>query len=149
MIAAHPAWLEYYPELPNAQVVELQKNADAALLPSWAETYGLSVIEAQACGCPVITTDIRAFPEINNENIGWLIQVPKNNLGEALYTTAEERAVLSRQIQAGLEDTIRAIMADPAIVSIKGNAAVARVRAEHDPQRYGETLRTIYEQAAG
>ncbi len=149
VIAAHPAWLEYYPELPNAQVVELQKNADAALLPSWAETYGLSIIEAQACGCPVITTDIRAFPEINNENIGWLIQVPKNNLGEALYTTAEERAVLSRQIQAGLEDTIRAIMADPAIVSIKGNAAVARVRAEHDPQRYGETLRTIYEQAAG
>jgi len=73
-------WIEYYPQLPNAEVLELLKRADVGLLPSYADTYGLSVLEAQACGKPVITTDIRALPEINPETAGWLIKVPKKRI---------------------------------------------------------------------
>jgi len=48
-----------------------------ALLPTCAETHGDVVLEAQANGCPVITTDIRTLPEINPSEIGYLIEVPK------------------------------------------------------------------------
>ncbi len=144
IISAKPEWLEYYEELPNAAVLELLKNADVGLLPTWADTYGLSVLEAQASGCPVITTDVRALPEINNNRIGWLIRVPKDELGEAIYTTAEDRQELSQTIEAGLESIIRSILADPGSIAQKGQAALERIRAEHDPQVYAEGLRQIY-----
>ena len=137
-------WIEWYPQLPNAEVLELLKRTDVGLLPSYADTYGLSVLEAQACGKPVITTDIRALPEINPETAGWLIKVPKNELGEALYITPEERAELSNAIQTGLEAIVRSIVEDPDQIAVKGAAALARIRQQHDPQMYAEALRQIY-----
>ena len=147
VIAEKPQWLEYYNELPNLEVLDLLKNADVGLLPTWADTYGLSVLEAQAAGCPVITTDVRALPEINNNRVGWLIRVPKDALGEAVYTTAEDREVLSQVIEAGLENIIRSIAADPSMIAVKGQAALERIRAEHDPQAYADKLRQIYHNA--
>ncbi|MBI2392897.1 MAG: glycosyltransferase family 4 protein [Deltaproteobacteria bacterium] len=32
--------------------------------PSWIEGFGLPVAEAMACGCPVITSDVSAMPEV-------------------------------------------------------------------------------------
>lgn len=128
-------------------MLDLLKNADVGLLPTWADTYGLSVLEAQAAGCPVITTDVRALPEINNNRVGWLIRVPKDALGEAVYTTAEDREVLSQVIEAGLENIIRSIAADPSMIAVKGQAALERIRAEHDPQAYADKLRQIYHNA--
>ena len=31
--------------------------------PSLNETFGLPILEAMACGCPVVTSDISAMPE--------------------------------------------------------------------------------------
>lgn len=144
-IAENADWIEYYPQLPNAEVLERMKQTDVGLLPSYADTYGLSVLEAQACGKPVITTDIRALPEINSEQVGWLIKVPKNDLGEALYTTPEERAELSHAIQAGLEEIIRRIADEPNQIAAKGAAALQRIRQEHDPLAYADALRKVYQ----
>ena len=147
VIAGKPEWLEYYHEMPNADVLELLKNADVGLLPTWADTYGLSVLEAQAAGCPVITTDVRALPEINNSRVGWLIHVPKDVLGEAVYRTVEERLELSQIIEEGLKNVIRSIVEDPSSIAIKGQAAINQIREQHDPQTYAEKLRQIYRAA--
>jgi len=147
IIASKPKWLEYYEELPNSEVLNLLKNADVGLLPTWADTYGLSVLEAQACGCPVITTDVRALPEINNNRVGWLIRVPKDELGEAFYATGEDRQRLSQEIQNGLESIIRSIVAEPVMIALKGQAALERIRTEHNPETYAERLRQIYQAA--
>lgn len=143
-IAENEDWIEYYPELPNADTLALMRAADVGLLPSYADTYGFSVLELQACGLPVITTDIRAFPEINNPAVGWLIKVPKNALGEALYTTAEEREALSQSIRSDLAQIVRDIAADPAQIAVKGTAALERIRKEHDPAAYADALRQVY-----
>lgn len=147
IIAEKPDWLEYHEELPYPEVLALLKDTDVGLLPTWADTYGLSVLEAQASGCPVITTDVRALPEINNNRIGWLIRVPKDELGEAIYATAEDREKLSQEIETGLENTIRSIVAEPSIIALKGQAALERIRLEHDPQVYVDKLRQIYQAA--
>ena len=143
-IAENSDWIEYYSELPNADTLTLMRAADVGLLPSYADTYGFSVLELQACGLPVITTDIRAFPEINNPAVGWLIKVPKNALGEALYTTAEEREALSQSIRSDLAQIVRDIAADPAQIAVKGTAALERIRKEHDPAAYADALRQVY-----
>lgn len=143
-IAENADWIEYYPALPNADTLALMRTADVGMLPSYADTYGFSVLEAQASGLPVITTDIRALPEVNNPTVGWLIKVPKNALGEALYATVEEREVLSQSIRAGLEQSVRHIAADPGQIVVKGAAALDRIRKEHDPAAYADALRQIY-----
>ena len=146
-IAENVDWIEHYQDLPNNETLELIKSCDVGLLPTWADTYGLSVLESQACGCPVITTDIRALPEINNTDVGWLIRVPKNDLGEALYSTPEEREHLSQHIQAGLEAIIRSICADPSVIFNKGVKSLERIREMHDPDTYAQKLREIYQKA--
>ena len=147
IIAEKPDWLEYYDGLTNSEVLELLKRVDVGLLPTWADTYGLSVLEAQASGCPVITTDVRALPEINNNRVGWLIKVPKDELGEAIYATEEDRRELSQIIQEGLENSIRKIVTDPSVIAQKGQAALDRIRTEHDPQAYADKLRQVYQSA--
>lgn len=146
-IEANSDWIEHHSAIPNHEVLELQKSCDIGLLPTYADTFGLSVLESQATGCPVITTDVRALPEMNNTEVGWLINVPKNELGEAFYQTAEERAILSERIQSGLEHIIRGIAQDPDIIAKKGRAALQKIKDQHDPVRYSEALRKIYEQA--
>jgi glycosyltransferase involved in cell wall biosynthesis len=42
---------------PTARVIELFALADAAVLPSRTETWGVVVNEALACGCPVVVSD--------------------------------------------------------------------------------------------
>ncbi len=87
------------------------------------------------------------MPEMNNDKVGWLIKVPKNQLGEALYTRPDQRMELSKTIEIGLEETVCGIIANPAIVAAKGNAAIAKIRTDHDPQRYAESLRQLYSRA--
>ena len=74
-------WIEYHSFLPNPEAMELLKRCHVALLPTWADSYGYTLLEFQAAGCPVISTNVRAMPEINNDSVGWMIDIPKNNLG--------------------------------------------------------------------
>jgi glycosyltransferase involved in cell wall biosynthesis len=95
----------------------------------------------------VISTDVRALPEINDPECGWIIEVPRNRLGEALYTTEADRNSLSRRIEAGLEGVLRTILSNPESIRLKGEKSLERVRRDHDPRRHGAELTRIYERA--
>ena len=66
--------------MPTAGVARLMAGARALLMPSFAEGYGLPVVEARAAGAPVIAADIPVFREIVPEatfrppldGLGWL-----------------------------------------------------------------------------
>jgi glycosyltransferase involved in cell wall biosynthesis len=46
---------------------ELYSGAHALLFPSFCEGFGWPILEAQACGCPVITADNTSLPEVAGE----------------------------------------------------------------------------------
>jgi glycosyltransferase involved in cell wall biosynthesis len=50
--------------LPNKVIEAAYSAATALLFPSHAEGFGWPIVEAQACGCPVITTDDSPMNEI-------------------------------------------------------------------------------------
>jgi len=57
-------------------VEDILSIADLFLMPSETESFGLAALEAMACECPVISTDVGGFPEINIEGkTGYLTQV--------------------------------------------------------------------------
>jgi len=48
----------------DAQLVTLYKNAKCFVLPSFEEGFGLPILEAMACECPVVCSNIEALKEI-------------------------------------------------------------------------------------
>jgi glycosyltransferase involved in cell wall biosynthesis len=45
------------------ETVNFYQAADVFVYPSLNETFGLPILEAMACGCPVVTSDTSAMPE--------------------------------------------------------------------------------------
>ena len=52
-------------------------SADVLILPSFSESFGLVLIEALACGKPVIGSDVGGITEIINDNVGMLVNPKK------------------------------------------------------------------------
>jgi glycosyltransferase involved in cell wall biosynthesis len=49
--------------VPHHDTLPFYRAADAFVYPSHNETFGLPILEAMACGCPVVTSDRSAMPE--------------------------------------------------------------------------------------
>lgn len=46
------------------ELVALYKNANVFVIPSFEEGFGIPLLEAMACGCPVVSSNAGALPEI-------------------------------------------------------------------------------------
>lgn len=49
--------------VPLEETVHFYRAADAFVYPSFNETFGLPILEAMACACPVVTSNVSAMPE--------------------------------------------------------------------------------------
>jgi glycosyltransferase involved in cell wall biosynthesis len=77
--------------VPRETVAALMRRADAVVLPSREEGFGLPALEAQACGALVICSDIPAFREVGGS--------------APIYVESADPAVLAAGIRAGLRIT--------------------------------------------
>lgn len=50
--------------VPHEKTATFYQAADLFVYPSFNETFGLTLLEAMACGCPVVTSNRSAMPEI-------------------------------------------------------------------------------------
>jgi glycosyltransferase involved in cell wall biosynthesis len=77
-------------------LVQLYASAEALLHPSLAEGFGNPLAEAMACGCPVVTSDRSAMPEVTG--------------GAALLADPTDPGAMAAQLRRVVED--RAVAAD-------------------------------------
>lgn len=62
--------------LPSEQVFEKIRQSFALVLPSFYETQGIVLLEANACGKPVIASDIAGIREVvRQDETGWMVPV--------------------------------------------------------------------------
>jgi glycosyltransferase involved in cell wall biosynthesis len=83
--------------VPQEFMAPLYTLARCAVYPSWYEGFGIPVLEAMACGTPVITSNTSSLPEVAGD-AGLL--VPPGDV-EAL-TVALERVLTNERFRDGL-----------------------------------------------
>ena len=59
--------------IPWPWMAQAYNTFDVLLHATRGEGFGLTIIEAQACGCPVIVTDFSAMPELVTDGLGWKV----------------------------------------------------------------------------
>ncbi len=61
--------VKFLGHVPDEKLPALYSGAIALVLPSLFEGFGLPILEAQACGCPVITSNTSSMPEVAGEGV--------------------------------------------------------------------------------
>jgi len=77
--------------------------AEALVLPSLYEGFGVPVLEAMACACPVITSNTSSLPEVAGE-AGIMINPQNiNGLAEAMSKVLTNSKLRDNMVKKGLE----------------------------------------------
>jgi glycosyltransferase involved in cell wall biosynthesis len=86
--------------LPIAQLPALLGGAAVVAFPSLDEGFGLPVLEAMACGAPVLTTRRGALPEVGGDAVAYT-EVDATAIGSALGALLDDAARRDRLAAAG------------------------------------------------
>jgi glycosyltransferase involved in cell wall biosynthesis len=92
----------------NRELEALYHGAEFLLFPSLAEGFGWPVIEAQACGCRVVTSNIEPLPEVGGEGVVYLdLENETESVARMLGLLKESENERRRRIDAGYENVRR------------------------------------------
>ena len=126
--AASDPRIEWVGALPPAQTLELIRRARCLVMPSnWYETFGRTIMEAFACGTPVIASDLGAMAE--------LVEHGRTGL---LYTAGDPEALAA---------TVQRFWDSPAQGSAMGVAARSLYLREFTGSANYTMLMALYERA--
>ncbi len=89
--------------VPDADLPELYSGADVFVLPSLEEGFGLPVLEAMACGTPVILSKAGALPEVAGEAGLQVNPCSVEELSESLRRLLSDSNLRADLKQRGLE----------------------------------------------
>jgi len=99
----HPEEIIYTGYVPDEELPLLFNAAELFVCPSFYEGFGLVVLEAMACGTPVITSNVSSLPEVIGD-AGIMID-PHNceELAQAMHRVLTEPGLKEEMRKKGLE----------------------------------------------
>ena len=90
--------------LPHDKLGTLYKNAIALIFPSLAETFGLPIIEAMKCGCPVITSNhLPVFKEIGGRAAIYVNPYSYKHIAQAMKILLNDYQLRNELIKLGVK----------------------------------------------
>ena len=87
--------------LPNYQLPLLYNLADVFLYPSYRESFGIPILEAQACGTPVITSNTSSMPEVAGDAAIFIKPESPTSIAEALLKLERDNCLRENLISTG------------------------------------------------
>jgi len=87
----------------DEELAYLYRNALAFVFPSLYEGFGIPILEAFACGCPVVCSNSSSFPEIAEEAAYYFDPYSENSINYAIIKVSEDRKLRNELINKGYE----------------------------------------------
>lgn len=88
----------------NEELGTIMSIADILLLPSFSEGFGLPILEAQACGVPVITSNISSMPEVAGKGALMVDPYSVENISQAIKKIINNQEIRQNFIKDGFEN---------------------------------------------
>jgi glycosyltransferase involved in cell wall biosynthesis len=89
--------------VPDGDLPELYRNAEFFVFPSFHEGFGIPVLEAMACGTPVITSDSAAMPEIAGDAAILVNPYDAHEISRAMTEVCSQENLRRHLSRKGLE----------------------------------------------
>lgn len=110
--------------LDHDELLAMLHRADAAVLPSHYEPFGLAALEAAAAGTPLVTANVGGLGELVVNGVTGMSCPPRD--------------------PAALADAVAAVLADPAAAQQRARAARERLTADFDWETVAEETAGVY-----
>ncbi len=79
----------------------IYSGAEALVFPSFYEGFGIPILEAMACGCPVITSNISSMPEVAGDAAIFVDPYSINEIKDAMITIILDKNKKQELIKKG------------------------------------------------
>lgn len=89
------------------ELLWLYNRAEVLVMPSFYEGFGLPVVEAMACGAPVVVSRTSSLPEVAGDAALMVEPSDSKGLARAICRVLDEEALRSAMRQAGLRQAAR------------------------------------------
>ena len=86
----------------NADLPYIYNNAFAFLYTSLRESFGIPLLEAMACGTPVITSNTSSMPEIGGSEVIMVNPLNTNEITEMMLLLEKDKALYQKQKAIGI-----------------------------------------------
>jgi glycosyltransferase involved in cell wall biosynthesis len=135
-------------EMSTAEIAELYRSCDVFVHPYRGEGFNMPVLEAMACGLPVITTAGGPTDEFCPPEAGWRIRSTRRSISTEMlgpFTPTAEPWMLEPELDH-LVELLRAAASDPQARRARGRAARRAAETltwDAAAQRYRERIAAL------
>jgi len=89
--------------LRDREIIELYRKATLFVFPSLYEGFGLPPLEAMACGCPVVVSNVASLPEVCGDAAYYVDPYDVESIAKGIYRVLTDENLRNSLIQKGLE----------------------------------------------
>ena len=89
--------------VPNTELPGIYALSTIFLYPSLRESFGIPMLEAMACGTPVITSNTSSMPEIAGDAALFIDPLKPEEITENMFKLLSDPVLRSNLVASGLE----------------------------------------------
>ncbi len=101
------AWVEVRGWVTEQELTDLYQRARAMVMPTFAEGFGLPVLEAMAAGLPVLASDIPVLREVGGDAAVWFDPYDSASIAQAITVAATQPERLQAVVEEGVAQAAR------------------------------------------
>ena len=117
--------IQIRPGVSLKELVALYSLAEALVFPSLYEGFGLPLLEAMACGCPVICSNVTSLPEVAGDAALYVPPNDESALAQAMQRVAEDPLLRKSLSERGLRRVAQFEWRNTALATVASYREVA------------------------
>ncbi|MGC9219544.1 MAG: glycosyltransferase family 4 protein [Athalassotoga sp.] len=86
------------------QLVEMYRTYDLFLFPSYEEGFGIPIIEAQACGLPVVASNVSCIPEVAGKGALFVDPYDPSSIAEGIFRVLTDDELRNSIVSEGFKN---------------------------------------------